>query len=453
MSGSYRSRHRRIDLPRRVAYEVLEEINADGAYANLALNKRLSSSGLSGKDAAFVTELVAGTCRMQGTYDEIIEFVSGRDLYDLQPEVVDILRLACHQAFKMRTPSHATVATSVDLAGIVVGERVTGLVNAIVRKLCRVSFAEVVAEISQDFDDLDSLGFKHAHPRWIVDSLLSALGEEPDLEELENWLEADNEPTIPMLVARPGLCEREDLSGASPARYSPWAASRPGNPSELSLVRSGKAAVQDEGSQLVVLAASRAANASGVWLDMCSGPGGKSALLRGLAPKTLVSAELHEHRAGLVRSALRAYKDRWQVIVADGRYPAWKPAAFSLVLADVPCTGLGTLRRRPEARWRRTREDLAELAPLQKQLLETALSSVSPGGVVAYVTCSPHPQETVEIVRNLPEGYELLDAPDLLPEVPEAKSRLNSKCIQLFPHIHGTDAMFAALIRRLDEES
>lgn len=446
-SHSDSKKRRRVDTPRRVAYETLEAVNGYGAYANLALGEKLAEYGLEGKDAAFVTELVAGTCRMQGTYDEIIEYVSGRDLYDLQPELVDILRLACHQAYKMRTPVHATVDTTVNLAGVVLGERVTGLVNAVVRKLCRVTFDEIVTEISQDFSELDALGFRYGHPGWIVDAMLDALGSE-DLAELEAWLAADNEASAPMLVARPGLCEREDLQGARPAKYSPWAASRPGNPSELAQIRDGRAAVQDEGSQLAVLAAIRAVNVAGNWLDMCSGPGGKSALLRGLAPAQLLSAEIHEHRAKLVRSALRAYPDRWQVVVADGTQPAWQKESFALTLADVPCTGLGSLRRRPEARWRRTEENLAELVELQHLLLDTALNSVTVGGVVAYVTCSPHPDETVEVIKDLPEGFELLDAPSFIPDVPDAASRLNPNCIQLFPHLHGTDAMFVALIRK-----
>ncbi|MGB3955365.1 MAG: rRNA cytosine-C5-methylase, partial [Brooklawnia sp.] len=151
--------------------------------------------------------------------------------------------------------------------------------------------------------------------------------------------------------------------------------------------------------------------------------------------------------------ALRGYPDLetygrgHQVVVADGRVPAWRAGTFGAVVADVPCTGLGSLRRRPESRWRRDAEQVDELTGLQAGLLASAIESTRPGGVVAYITCSPHPAETVDVVAAA-SGVELLDAPALLPEVPDAASRLNPRCIQLWPHIHGTDAMFCALLRR-----
>uniref|UniRef100_UPI000970425B RsmB/NOP family class I SAM-dependent RNA methyltransferase n=1 Tax=Vaginimicrobium propionicum TaxID=1871034 RepID=UPI000970425B len=440
--------NRQIDLARLVAYNTLEAINGQGAFANIALNRELKESGLRGKDAGFVTELVSGTCRMQGSYDEIISFVTRRDLYDLQPEVVDVLRLACHQVFAMRVPMHACVTTSVDLAGVVVGEKVTGLVNAVVRKLTRKPFDAWIDLISSHFDEKDKLGIRYGHPRWIVEAISSAL--KSNEQELERALEANNKPASVMLVARPGLATQENLlaAGGKPAKYSDWGASRPGNPADLRMVRIGRAGVQDEGSQLVIKAATAMPLPEGDWLDLCAGPGGKAALLRGLAPGLLLANEVSYHRAKLVTKGLRSYPDRWQVMVADGTKPAWGQQAFALVVADVPCSGLGSLRRRPESRWRRSPQDVKELSVLQRDLLSSALTSVKPQGVVAYITCSPHPAETVEIVADLPKGYTLIDAPALIPNVPNASSRLNSSCIQLWPHIHETDAMFCALIRR-----
>lgn len=440
--------NRRIDLARLVAYNTLEAINGEGAFANIALNRELKEAGLHGKDAGFVTELVSGTCRMQGSYDEIISFVARRDLYDLQPEVVDVLRLACHQVFAMRVPMHACVTTSVDLAGVVVGEKVTGLVNAVVRKLTRKPFDAWIDLIAADFDETDKLGIRHGHPRWIVEAFSSALNS--DKEELEQALAANNKPASVMLVARPGLATQDNLlaAGGQPAKYSEWGATRPGNPADLRMVRIGRAGVQDEGSQLVIKAATSLALPDGDWLDMCAGPGGKAALLRGLAPGMLVANEISYHRAKLVAKGLRSYLGRWQVMVADATKPAWDQQAFALVVADVPCSGLGSLRRRPESRWRRQPQDVAELGVIQRNLLASALASVKPGGVAAYVTCSPHPAETVEIVADLPADYTLVDAPALISHVPNAASRLNPKCIQLWPHIHETDAMFCALIRR-----
>jgi len=443
---------RRIDPARGVAYRGLLEVEAVDAFANLIWPGLLTANELSGRDAAFATELFFGAARMQGSFDEVIAAASGKDVTSLDLEVRTVLRIGAQQLFGMRTPQHAAVSTTVELAGVMIGERVTGLVNAVIRKMAAHDWSGWTAQLYGDAQLRDRLAFEHGHPRWIVDALADSLGPAAD-EELAQLLAADNAPAMPMLVVRPGLAERRELleSDAEPARWSPYGASRAGAPADVAAVREGRAGVQDEGSQLVIQAAVNAAHefgANGPWLDMCAGPGGKSALLRGLAPAALMSAELQPHRAGLVAKALRAYPAGHQVIVADGTVPAWRPEAFSLVVADVPCSGLGALRRRPESRWRRNPCDVDRLVELQARLLRTALDSVRPGGVVAYITCSPHPRETVDIIAQLPAGYRLLAAPSYLPQVPSAASALNPQCIQLFPHRHQSDAMFCALIAR-----
>ncbi len=240
-------------------------------------------------------------------------------------------------------------------------------------------------------------------------------------------------------------------SGGEPGPWSPFAVRlHGGDPGRLASVRSGDAAVQDEGSQLAALALARAPldGPDGAWLDVCAGPGGKAGLLAAVRPDgvRLTAADRAPHRAELVRSAL-AGADDVEVLVADGREPPWSPASFDRVLLDAPCTGLGALRRRPEVRWRRTADDVPALVELQTALLESALRSVRVGGVVAYVTCSPHPAETVDVVDAAVErhGLEVLPAASLFPEVPGAE---RGRYVQLWPHRHGTDAMFIALLRR-----
>ena len=439
-------RRRSVDGPRLAAFDALGWINDDGAYANLATAD--VTRGMAPRDAGFVTELVHGTSRWQGSYNRIIVAAAGRPLNSLQPAVVDVLRLACHQLFAMRVPQHAAVASSVDLAGVAIGERVTGVVNAIVRKLAAKSLDEWLDEVTAKMSPRAALAARHAHPRWVADAFAEALAS--DEAELAELLAADNVPPVPMLVVRPGLAEVTELveAGAEPARWSPWGAQRAGAPNEVAAVRQGRAGVQDEGSQLVILAASRAEPAAGPWLDLCAGPGGKSALLRGIAPDLLLAAEAQPHRAELVAKALRRYpRAGHQVVVADGTQPAWAPGSFGMVVADAPCTGLGSLRRRPESRWRREPGLVGELGQLQRELLATAIASTMPGGVIAYITCSPHRRETIDIVASA-TGVEVLDAPALLPEVPDAASRLDERFIQLWPHRHGTDAMFCALLRR-----
>ena len=208
--------------------------------------------------------------------------------------------------------------------------------------------------------------------------------------------------------------------------------------------------MQDEGSQLVALALALAPldGPDSRWLDLCAGPGGKAALLGGLAGQhgaTLLAAELAAHRARLVRQAAAATA---QVVVADGAAPPWRPDTFDRVLADVPCTGLGALRRRPEARWRRQPADVAVLARLQRQLLDAAIDSTRPGGLVAYVTCSPHLAETVAVVGDALRHRGDIEQIDARPYFPGVVGLGRGPHVQLWPHLHGTDAMFMALLRR-----
>jgi len=433
---------RRRDAARSVAFTVLREVWGNGAYANLELARQ--RKGLSPADAAFATELVSGTCRALGSYDLVIARAAGRALKSLQPAVVDVLRLGTHQLLAMRVPPHAAISATVDLAALEIGERVAGLVNAILRRVAERDWPGWLELLSDGTDEVGLLALTTHHPRWIVDAWSQVL----TADELVQALAADNVAPAPCLVVRPGLAERAELGG-TPTRWSPFGAHRDGDPSAVAAVREGRAGVQDEGSQLVALALARASAPVGAWLDLCAGPGGKSALLAGLARQAgerLVASELQPHRARLVAGSLRAYPEpnRPVTVVADGTLPAWRGGAFSRVLADVPCTGLGALRRRPESRWRRKPTDLPGLVALQSELLAAAIYSVQPGGIVAYVTCSPHPAETVEVVAGA-TGVQLLSAPEHLPEVPDAAS---GDFVQLWPHRHGTDAMFLALLRR-----
>jgi 16S rRNA (cytosine967-C5)-methyltransferase len=438
------------DRARRVAYDALRAVHADDAYANLVIADLLRDRHITGRDAAFATELLAGTCRLQGTYDAIIAAAAGRGLSSLQPAVVDVLRLGAHQLLRMRVPAHAAVAATVDLATAAIGQRVSGLTNAVLRKVANHGYDEWVDRLSDPADPVGALALRTAHPRWIVSAYADVLP--PD--ELAAALAANNDPPATSLAVRPGLVEPTDLraAGATAGRLSPFAVTWDGNPGDSGAVRTGRAGVQDEGSQLAAWALSRADVAAGWWLDLCAGPGGKSALLGGLAAQQgsrLVANEVSGHRAQLVRDAVRAYQaGTVSVLVGDGTRPPWAPRSFRRVLADVPCTGLGALRRRPEVRWRRGPEAVEQLHPLQVDLLRSAVDAVAAGGVVAYVTCSPHRRETVDVVREVMSQIpdcSLIPAAELLPEIGGAFS---DGFLQLWPHRHGTDAMFAAYLRR-----
>jgi 16S rRNA (cytosine967-C5)-methyltransferase len=507
---------RRADPARGVAHRVLCAVAERDAYANLLLPALLRESGLTGRDAALATELAYGTLRGQGSYDAILAVCCDRDLDRIDPPVRQVLRLGAHQLLATRIGAHAAVATSVDLAKDVVGPRPAGFVNAVLRKVATRNFEEWLAIVapSRDEDLVGHLSVAYSHPRWIVTALSEALAESPatGLAETEALLAADGQRPLVTLCAVPGLADPAELvaAGAKPGRWSPFAAVlTEGDPAGLPAVAQSRAAVQDEASQLAALALARvdtpgldASPGAARWLDVCAGPGGKARLLAGLAGTAgarLLAADLRPHRAGLLRAALAGSGGSGgtggaggtggvggtgraggtggvggtgraggaggvggtggvggistaAVVAADGTVPAWRPGTFSRVLADVPCSGLGALRRRAEARWRRTPADVAALGPLQRGLLAAALDSAAPGGVVAYVTCSPHLAETRDVVTAVLAGRDdvaVLDAPAVLPEVPGLRCPdPYGAFAQFWPHRHGTDAIFLALLQR-----
>jgi 16S rRNA (cytosine967-C5)-methyltransferase len=316
----------------------------------------------------------------------------------------------------------------------------------------------------------ERLAVEQSHPVWIVRALRDALAfGGRDVAELPALLAADNAAPAVTLALLPGLATSADVPDALAGALAPTAArltAGGGPPDALAVLRDGRARVQDEGSQLVALALAAAAldgDDAGRWLDLCAGPGGKSALLgavlaqRGIRGARLVANEVSEHRTELVRRSVegvaRAFPGLVEVRTGDGQTLGdAEPGAFDRVLVDAPCTGLGALRRRPEARWRRTPADLASLGPLQRALLRSALDAVRPGGVVAYVTCSPHPAETRLVVDDVLKkarkdglDVERLDARDALPAVPDLGAGPD---VQLWPHVHGTDAMYLSLLVR-----
>ncbi|QGV81644.1 RsmB/NOP family class I SAM-dependent RNA methyltransferase [Streptomyces ficellus] len=453
------------DPVRILAFEALRAVDERDAYANLVLppllKKAREKEGFDGRDAALATELVYGTLRRQGTYDAVIAACIDRPLREVDPPVLDVLALGAHQLLGTRIPTHAAVSASVELARVVLGDGRAKFVNAVLRKIAQQDLDAWLEQVAPPYDEdaEDHLAVVHSHPRWVVSALWDALG--GGRAGIEDLLEADNERPEVTLVARPGRSTPDELldvlgeEAGLPGRWSPYAVrlAEGGEPGAIDAVRDGRAGVQDEGSQLVAIALANAPvdGPDRRWLDGCAGPGGKAALLGALAAgrgATLLASEKLPHRARLVERALTGNPGPYQVIAADGTRPPWRPGSFDRVLVDVPCSGLGALRRRPEARWRRRPEDLEGFGPLQRALLTEALQAVRVGGVVGYATCSPHLAETRVVVDDVLKrhgGAELIDARPLMPGVPALG---DGPDVQLWPHLHGTDAMYLALLRR-----
>lgn len=434
------------DAARLLAFDLITEVNRNEGYSNLLLPQALSSSSMEERDRNLVTELVYGTLRMQGKHDWILAQISDRPWPEVDPGIVDVARLGVHQIHEMRIPDHAAVAATVEVARKRVGESKASFVNALLRSVTRKSMEEWFAPLAAIKDPVTRMAIQYSHPEWIISAYYDLL---KDWEQVEAALAINNVPATPTLVSWPGFSTQEDLValGAQATQFSEFGASFKGNPGSLDIVRHRLAGVQDEGSQLVATVFARVANGQS-WLDLCAGPGGKAALLSAIASTRdikFTANEISTPRANLVMNVVHGAR----VWVGDGREIASHGESFDAILIDAPCTGLGALRRRPEVRWRRSLKDLRELTQLQRELIESAISVLKPSGVFGYATCSPHLAETTvqvnDILKNHPE-LELIDIAPYLPKGLESATR--GGAMALWTHLHGTDAMFLALLRK-----
>ena len=491
-SGHGRSdrRQKPADAARLVAAKALVAVDVDDQFANLVLPKMLreeqtANPRFTRQDAAFASELVYGTTRRQGTLDWILQPHSTKPLDDLDASVRACLRMGAYQIMYTRVADHASVGETVTVARELAGEGPSRFVNAVLRSVLREGPDAMRERMETIPDEGKRLGIEHSHPQWIVEAVGEALEARNFYgEHLERALEANNVAADVTLAARPSEIstkdlaeEAEDILGRATRQgtLSPYAVVLEGGvPGALPSIRDGSAGVQDEGSQLAAFLLAnaplegQAQESDTQWLDLCAGPGGKAALLASIGKDRgveLTANEVSPRRAKLLERSVQAL-DNVQVTVADGRKYRGKDR-FSRVLVDAPCLGLGSLRRRPESRWRHLPSDLEELVPLQQQLLRAAVDVTQSGGVIAWVTCSPHVRETLEQVATalMLEPVELIDAAALAQELipggidlgepgPDSDvvgtlDYIAARTVQLWPHIHGTDAMFIALLRKM----
>ncbi|MDO4887950.1 MAG: transcription antitermination factor NusB [Actinomycetaceae bacterium] len=451
---------------RLVAFEVLRLVDEDDAYANLILPVEIRRARLGKLDAAYATNLCYGTLRMRGRWDAIISrCAKGRRIYDIDPPILDLLRMGCHQLLDMETPAHAAINETVAIARNFFGQGASGFVNAVLRRVNerKGQWEDVIR--SSTASDIEFLSVWHSHPRWIVEEIersLVACGR--DASELASVLAAHNAPAKIALVARDitsgQLAERIEAAHmeASPGVLVPSALLLSGgDPHRLFAVRDGLAGVQDEGSQLI---ASIAANApiegrDQLWLDMCAGPGGKTATLAAMGADrgvTIHANEPQEHRLDLVAGAVEPWEEAVALRLGDGReLGAQEPQTYDRVLVDAPCSGLGALRRRPEARWRKSSDDIPPLAKLQRELLASAFAALRPGGALVYSTCSPVLAETREVVdaflSSTPRA-ELLDVAPVASSLAVRDVAGVDGLVQLWADVDQTDGMFIALLTK-----
>ncbi len=443
------------DPARRAALDCVLAVEVDGAYANVAMPGILRQARLGRREAAFATELAYGTLRMSGLYDAVIAHAANRRPASLEVAVRAVLWLGAHQALSMSTAPHAAVSETVDLAKAAGAGRASGLVNAVMHRIVERDREAWLAVVASG-NSRAAVATRHSHPEWIVAELERSLAARGRAGEAELLLAAHNAPAPVTLAVRPGLADRDALTqatGGLPTRLSPYGVTlHGGSPQRIAAVDAGRVGVQDEGSQVVASALvselARHFTAGERWLDACAGPGGKTALLGALAAGRgahLDAVELHEHRVRLVEQSVRALPSG-TVDVFAGDSVTWSGGPYDRILLDAPCTGIGALRRRPEARWRRTPKDLRDLVALQSALLSHAVELLAPGGVIAYVTCSPVAAETTDVVAA--SGLRMIDARAAVADVTgtDVDAWGSGPDIQMWTHVHGTDSMYLALL-------
>lgn len=395
------------------------------------------------RDRALAGEIATGTLRWQAAFDHLIALFANRPLRKLDPEVIEILRLSIFQLLHLdRIPASAAVKDAVDLAGKAGKRSASGLVNAVLRRVSRERDQLPFPPRPTDANDREAalayLSITLSHPSWLVARWMDRYG----FDAAEAWARFNNSPAPLTIRANRLKTTREALQHAlgehgiesNPGLHAPDAlVIRSGNPLTTSLDEAGAFVIQDEASQLVGQYA--AARPGEKVLDVCASPGGKTtamaASLRG--DGTIVAADVRDRRVRLLtRTVERSGANNIRVIQADATTRLPFAAVFDRVLIDAPCSGLGTIRRDPDIKWRRREEDLRQLAQVQRRMLEHAAAVVSPGGVLIYATCSSEPEENDEVVSAF------------LSANPEFQAR--GETLRTLPHRDGLEAFFAAML-------
>ena len=435
---------------RLIAFDLVAQVNRGGAFANLRLPELLAESDLEQRDRAFATELSYGTLRMQGKHDYAITKKIDRPFAELDEKVVDILRLGVHQIFEMRVPVHAAVGETVELARAVAGESKASYVNALLRAIAADPDIYTKLEIDESVENLEKLAILYSHPKWIISAYFDQL---KDWDAVVELLKKNNVPAAPQIVAWPGKSTVAEIleTGGSKLPIGTYSVLSDHLPNEYPAIKDKRAGIQDMGSQLVAeIFFGTSDSTSHSWLDLCAGPGGKAALLNNLLTENFPNAkflanEPSEHRAELVARVVPKSK----IISFDGRNSSEFGGTFDRILIDAPCSGLGALRRRPEARWRRSINDLKELLPLQRDLIDSAYEMLNVGGVIGFATCSPLLAETKGQVLDAMYRHKDLKLLNIADFSPAGEVGVNSDgTLQLWTHLQECDSMFLALLKR-----
>ncbi len=438
-----------LKTARGLAISVLARVRATDAYLNTVLDAELDAHPLpDSRDAALVTELCYGVARRQLQLDAALETLADRPLIKIEDAVLAALRLGAYQLFFTRIPKHAAVSDTIEALKSVGLARASGFVNAMLRSLSRMETLP-----GAPTDPEAKLAWETSHPRWLVARWVRRYG----AERARAMLEANNVAPPVVIRANSGRNSRAELLAlfeeagvkGRPTHAAPQGVvlDHPGRIEDLVGFDDGLFQVQDEAAQLVTVFAEVPAEAR--VLDACAAPGGKSCHLAETA--TVVSLDTHRHRlAKLVSESKRlGLEKRITLHTCDvSKKLPESLGEFDAVLLDAPCTGLGTLRRHPEIRFRRTEKDVVEIARLQRAMLESCAAVVKPGGLLVYAVCSTEPEEGVDQVEMFLRSH-----PDFTTEPPAVSSTAGFPLwqghLRTLPGPEGWDGFFGARLRRM----
>ena len=424
-----------------VAWNILRRVNRDAAWTGPAVDAALRDSGLDARDRAFAANLAFQTLRWRGTVDWALGQVVRRQLDDVEPDLLDVLRLGAWQLLYGQVPDRAAVSTAAEVGRAVLPARTVGFINGVLRGLAR-------RKGSLPWPDSDTVAgraLRLGYPTWIVAAADERFGADADRE-----LEAGNRPpdlTVRLHAPDPRI--RADLTEAGATVTDGQLASEALRvngiaPGALTAAFGDRLVIQDESSMVVGRTVAAVADPGAVVLDVCAAPGGKSTHLAELGLR-VTAADRHPGRLRRVAELADRLGLSLATVVADGTRPPWGPGVFDGVLLDAPCSGLGVVRRRPERRWRRDAGDIAALAALQSRLLSASAACVAPGGALVYSVCTWTRQETVDVVERFlaqTPAFAMEAVPGML------RSAAPGPGLQLSSAAHGSDGMFIAVLRR-----
>lgn len=446
--------------PRETALIIMYQVSENGAYANLELNKVLNRDEYNGLDRSFITELVYGTIRMQGTIDHILSLFIKKSLASIPAWILLILRMGVYQIiFLDKVPDRAAVNESVNLAKKYGHAGTVKFVNGVLRNVARGR--DDLSYPSLEKDPVGHISALYSHPRWMVERWLSQFGREETIN-LCAWNNTSPQVTIrtnTLKIIRDDLILRLENEGAKcfPGRYLAESIILEGVVSLGSLpsYREGLFQVQDEGSMIVAHVLNPQPGSK--MMDACAAPGGKTTHAAQLMKNQgiIKAFDIYPHKLALVEESCKRLGI--SIVETEEADAAKLPESLNqwadFCLVDAPCSGLGVLRRRPDARWKKEAKDIDELVKIQKNILASAAKTVSPGGVLVYSTCTITSAENQSIVDWFLKNHEdfALDPISNFAEFNlggEDEKQAASGIIQLLPHIHGTDGLFIARMRK-----